>query len=75
MTYGTKAIVPAEIGEPSCRTSLFDYLTNNQGLALNLDLIEIKRDQAWLQMVANQQAAAQSYNPEVLRFIISYLEI
>ena len=43
----------------------FNPQTNDQGLALNLDLIEIKRNKAQLQMVANQQAAIWSYNPRV----------
>ena len=58
MTYGTEAIMPVEVGEPSFRTAQFDLQTNNQGLALNLDLIEIKRDEALLKMKANQQAVA-----------------
>ena len=62
MTCGTEAAIPAEVGEPSFRTTHFDPLTNDQGLSLNLDLIEIKRDKAQLRMMANQQAAAWSYN-------------
>ena len=65
MTYGTEAMVPAKIGEPSFRTAHFDSYFNDQGLALNLDLIEIKRDKAQLQMVANQKAATPFYNPRV----------
>ena len=72
MTYETEPIILAEVGEPSFRIAHFDHLTNDQGLALNLDLIEIKRDKAYLRMVANQQAAAQSYNPRVkIRHFVS----
>ena len=71
MTYMTEVVVPAEIREPSFRTTHFDPLANDQGLALNLDLIEIKRDKAQLWMMANQQAAARSYNQrfKIQRFI------
>ena len=48
MTYGTEVVVLAEIGEPSFWIAHFDSLFNDQGLALNFDLIEIKRDKAQL---------------------------
>ncbi|KAL5545737.1 hypothetical protein UlMin_005424 [Ulmus minor] len=65
MTYGTEAVLPVEVGEPSFRTIRFDSEVNNQGLALNLDLVEIKRDEAVIRIRANQAAAARSYNPRV----------
>ena len=66
MTYGTKVVVPAKIDEPSFWTWRFDSLFNDQGLALNLDLLEIiKRDKSQLWMAANQQATAGSHNPRV----------
>ena len=65
MTYGTEAVLPVEVGEPSFRTTQFNPEVNDQGLALNLDLIEIKRDEAAIRVRANQAAAARSYNPRV----------
>ncbi|KAL5580612.1 hypothetical protein UlMin_013054 [Ulmus minor] len=53
MTYGTEAVVPTEIGEPSFRVEQFDPESNVEGLSLNLDLLEIKRDNAQIRMVAN----------------------
>ncbi|KAL5573689.1 hypothetical protein UlMin_023286 [Ulmus minor] len=53
MTYGTEAGVPTEIGEPSFRVEQFDPEFNVDGLSLNLDLLEIKRDNAQIRMVAN----------------------
>ena len=44
MTYRTEAVVSADIEELSFQTSHFDSLLNDQDLALNLDLFEIKRD-------------------------------
>ncbi|KAL5571653.1 hypothetical protein UlMin_021250 [Ulmus minor] len=46
MTYGTEAVVPTEIGEPSFRVEQLDPESNVEGLSLNLDLLEIKRDNA-----------------------------
>ena len=43
MTYRIKAVVLAEIGEPSFRKAHFDSLLNDQGLSLNQYLIEIKK--------------------------------
>ena len=65
MTYGIEAVIPVEVGEPSFCTTPFDPQTNDQGLALNLDLIKIRRDEAMMKTKANQQAATRSYNPRV----------
>ena len=64
-TYGTKVVIPAKIGEPSFRSENFDPNLNDQGLSLNLDILEIRRDKAQIQMVANQQAVTRSYNGRV----------
>ena len=65
MTYGTEDVITVEVGEPSFRTTQFSSQTNDQGLALNLDLIEMRRDEAMMKIKANQEAAARSYNPRV----------
>ncbi|GJR33746.1 reverse transcriptase domain-containing protein [Tanacetum coccineum] len=46
LTYGTKAVIPAEIGIPTLRTAKVDLTGNNEALKINLDLIEEKREQA-----------------------------
>ncbi|KAL5579158.1 hypothetical protein UlMin_011600 [Ulmus minor] len=58
MTYEMEAVIPVEVGEPSFCTTQFGSQTNDQGLALNLDLVEIKRDEAVMRIKANQAAAA-----------------
>ena len=58
MTYGTEAVVPTEISEPSFQVEQFDPEPNVEDLSLNLDLLEIKRDTAQIRMVANQKAVA-----------------
>ena len=65
MTYGTEAVVPTEIDESSFRIEQFDPDLNVEGLSLKLDLLEIKRDNAQIRMVANQKAVARSYNTRV----------
>ncbi|GKD98950.1 reverse transcriptase domain-containing protein, partial [Tanacetum coccineum] len=40
LTYGTEAIIPAEIGMPTLRTTEVDLVQNNEALEINLDLLE-----------------------------------
>ncbi|GJS86224.1 reverse transcriptase domain-containing protein [Tanacetum coccineum] len=44
LTYGTKAVIPAEIGMPTLRTAEVDLTKNDEALKINLDLIEEKRE-------------------------------
>nr|GEW51293.1 reverse transcriptase domain-containing protein [Tanacetum cinerariifolium] len=46
LTYGTEAIIPAEIGMPTLRTMEIDMVQNDEALEINLDLLEEKREQA-----------------------------
>nr|GEU60146.1 reverse transcriptase domain-containing protein [Tanacetum cinerariifolium] len=42
LTYGTKAIIPVEIGMPTLRTAKVDMIKNDEDLGINLDLLEEK---------------------------------
>ncbi|GJU16760.1 reverse transcriptase domain-containing protein [Tanacetum coccineum] len=42
LTYGTKVVIPAEIGMPTLRTMEVDPTKNDESLEVNLDLIEEK---------------------------------
>ncbi|GJY92681.1 reverse transcriptase domain-containing protein [Tanacetum coccineum] len=44
LTYGTEAVIPAEIGMPIHRTSNLNEKTNDRELCLNLDLLEERRE-------------------------------
>ncbi|GJW05677.1 reverse transcriptase domain-containing protein [Tanacetum coccineum] len=44
LTYGTEAVIPAEIGIPTHRTSSVNEKTNDQELRLNLNLLEERRE-------------------------------
>ncbi|GKE32212.1 reverse transcriptase domain-containing protein, partial [Tanacetum coccineum] len=46
LTYGTEAVIPAEIGMSTLRTAEIDQTKNNEALGINLDLIEERREQA-----------------------------
>ncbi|GKD29728.1 hypothetical protein Tco_1240506 [Tanacetum coccineum] len=43
LTYGTEAVIPAEIGMPTLRTSEIDMVHNDEALEINLDLLEERR--------------------------------
>jgi len=44
MLYGTDAMIPMEVGEPTLRRQLTDMNLNNESLAVNLDVISELRD-------------------------------
>nr|XP_011462166.1 PREDICTED: protein NYNRIN-like [Fragaria vesca subsp. vesca] len=46
MAFGTEAVLPIETSIPSGRVENFDVTTNEEGLRLNIDLIEEKRERA-----------------------------
>ncbi|GJS16486.1 reverse transcriptase domain-containing protein [Tanacetum coccineum] len=46
LTYGTEAVIPAEIEMPTYRTTVVDAVHNDEELRLNLDLLEEKREHA-----------------------------
>ena len=46
LTYGTKAVIPVEVGLTSLRREFFDEQDNNDQLKQNLDLVDEVRDQA-----------------------------
>jgi len=43
LAYGTNAVIPAEIGEPSWRTKIFSEDTNDALLQEELDLLDERR--------------------------------
>ncbi|GJR77404.1 reverse transcriptase domain-containing protein [Tanacetum coccineum] len=46
LTYGTEAVIPAEIGMPTLRTTEIDMVQNDDALGINLDLLAEKNEQA-----------------------------
>nr|GFA20658.1 reverse transcriptase domain-containing protein [Tanacetum cinerariifolium] len=44
LTYGTEAVILAEIGMPTYRIAVVDVVYNDEELRLNLDLLEERRE-------------------------------
>nr|GEW55437.1 reverse transcriptase domain-containing protein [Tanacetum cinerariifolium] len=62
LTYGTEAVIPAEIGMPTLRTAEVDVTKNNKALGISLDLLEEKREQAAIQESRNKAKMKGYYN-------------
>ncbi|GKB27293.1 reverse transcriptase domain-containing protein [Tanacetum coccineum] len=65
LTYGTEAVIPAEIGMPTLRTTEVDLTGNDKALEINLDLIEEKREQAAIQEAKRKAKMEKYYNSKV----------
>ncbi|RDX98498.1 Tf2-6, partial [Mucuna pruriens] len=62
LTYGSEAVIPVEIGEPSPRTTLFDPTTNEEELRANLDLLQETREIAHIKEYAVKARAARRHD-------------
>ncbi|GJW62581.1 reverse transcriptase domain-containing protein [Tanacetum coccineum] len=65
LTYGTEAVIPAEIGMPTYRTATVDTVHNDEELRLNLDLLEEKRERAAICEAKSKMKMAKYYNARV----------
>ncbi|GJZ09754.1 reverse transcriptase domain-containing protein [Tanacetum coccineum] len=65
LTYGTEAVIPAEIGMPTLWTAEVDLTKNDEALEINLDLIEEKREQAAIQKAKSKAKMEKYYNSKV----------
>ncbi|GJS94569.1 reverse transcriptase domain-containing protein [Tanacetum coccineum] len=65
LTYGTKAVIPVEIGMPTMRTAEVDMIKNDEALEINLDLLEEKRDQTAIQEAKCKAKMEKYYNVKV----------
>ncbi|CAL9012340.1 unnamed protein product [Prunus brigantina] len=52
LSFGTEAVAPVEIGQPTYRTSTYEAEANDEQLALNLDFIDELRDQSNMRNVS-----------------------
>ncbi|GJS55493.1 reverse transcriptase domain-containing protein [Tanacetum coccineum] len=62
LTYGTEAVIPAEIDMPTYRTAAVDAVHNNEGLRLNLDLLEERRKRAAIRKAKAKLKMSKYYN-------------
>lgn len=65
LCFGTQAIIPLEIGLPTLKSKVFDIGQNDMMLALDLVLIEERRNHALASVARYQQQLAKSYNQRV----------
>nr|GEW61951.1 reverse transcriptase domain-containing protein [Tanacetum cinerariifolium] len=65
LTYGTEAVIPAEIGMPTLRTAKVDLIQNNEPLEINLDLLEERREQAAICEAKSKAKMERYYNSKV----------
>ncbi|RDY09020.1 Retrovirus-related Pol polyprotein, partial [Mucuna pruriens] len=66
LTFGTEAMIPVEIGEPSPRTALFEPSKNEEELRANLDLVQEAKEIAHVKEYAIKARAARKYNQRVI---------
>ncbi|GKD08487.1 reverse transcriptase domain-containing protein [Tanacetum coccineum] len=65
LTYGTEAVIPAEIGMPTLRITEVDLVQNNEALEINLDLLEERREQAAIREAKIKARMEKYYNSKV----------
>ncbi|XP_075076053.1 uncharacterized protein LOC142162898 [Nicotiana tabacum] len=62
LVYGTDAVIPVEVGEPSLRYSKESRTGNDESRLQDLDKVEKRRDMAHIRMVAQKQQVERYYN-------------
>ncbi|GJU08184.1 reverse transcriptase domain-containing protein [Tanacetum coccineum] len=65
LTYGTEAVIPAEIGMPTHRMSNVNEKTNDQDLRLNLDMLDKRREIEAIREARYKQQVEKYYNKKV----------
>nr|GEV03234.1 reverse transcriptase domain-containing protein [Tanacetum cinerariifolium] len=65
LTYGTKAVIPAEIGMPTYHTAAVDVVNNDKELRLNLDLLEERRERVAVCEARAKSKMMKYYNARV----------
>ncbi|GKE01182.1 reverse transcriptase domain-containing protein [Tanacetum coccineum] len=65
LTYGTEAVIPAEICMPTLRTTEIDMVKNDEALKINLGLLEERREQAAIREARSKAKMEKYYNSKV----------
>jgi len=65
LTYGSDAMLPLELGEPSLRREMFDLKLNSESLMASLDLVSELRDKARVREEASKRRAERKYDSNV----------
>ncbi|XP_070042607.1 uncharacterized protein [Nicotiana tomentosiformis] len=62
LVYGAEALILVEIGEPTIRYLRENKEANNEEMLIKLDLLEERRNLAYLRIVAQKQRMERYYN-------------
>ncbi|GJV07426.1 reverse transcriptase domain-containing protein [Tanacetum coccineum] len=65
LTYGTEAVIPVEIGMPSLRCAEVNQAENDEGILLNLDILEERREKVAVQEAKSKAKMEKYYNAKV----------
>lgn len=65
LTYGSEAVIPAEIGMLTFRTMMTNAEKNDEEISLNLDLLEERREMAAIRETKYKKKVEQYYNRRV----------
>ncbi|MDD0148477.1 hypothetical protein PSY31_22565, partial [Shigella flexneri] len=65
MMFGTEAVLPIEVTQPTARVEGYCPETNSAGVNLDRDLLEEKRLEAHLHNLQNKQRVSRFYNARV----------
>ncbi|GKE11026.1 reverse transcriptase domain-containing protein [Tanacetum coccineum] len=65
LTYGTEAVIPAEIGMPTLRIAEVDLAQNNEALEINVDRLEERREQAAIREEKSKAKMEKYYSSKV----------
>ncbi|GKF78564.1 reverse transcriptase domain-containing protein, partial [Tanacetum coccineum] len=65
LTYGSEAVIPAEIGMPSYRTLMIREEFNEEEQRLNLDLLQERREAVAIREARYKSKMEQYYNKKV----------
>ncbi|RDX88957.1 Gypsy retrotransposon integrase-like protein 1, partial [Mucuna pruriens] len=66
LTYGSEAMIPIEIGEPSPRIALFESAANEEELRANLDLLQEVREITHIKEYAAKARVARKYGQKTV---------
>jgi hypothetical protein len=58
LAFGIEAVIPAKVGSGSYRVEAFKSETNDVGIQFHLGLLQEKRDQAQITVIAYQEKMA-----------------
>ncbi|XP_062167005.1 uncharacterized protein LOC133873301 [Alnus glutinosa] len=66
LTFGTEAVIPAEVGSPNFRLAYYNPGLNDEKAKLHLDLLQEKRDDSQVTWAAYQNRTTRYFNKLVV---------